>query len=48
MGYNLYVYEKKKERRTYINSKSSGENEGSKNSKVLEKFRNQKKGVPIN
>ena len=39
---------KKKERKTYINYEFLGESKGGRNNKVLEKLRNQKKGVPIN
>ena len=38
----------KKERKTYINFKFSDESKGGQNNKVLEKLRNQKKGVPVN
>ena len=43
-----YVCLEKKERKTYINFKFSGENKRGQNNKVLEKLRNQKKGVPVN
>ena len=38
----------KKERKTYIDFKFSGESKRGQNNKVLEKLRNQKKGVPVN
>ena len=47
MDYSLYVFEKRK-RKTYINFKFSGESKGGHDNKVLEKSRNQKKGVPVN
>ena len=38
----------KKERKTYINVKLSGESKGGQNNKVLEKLGKQEKGVPVN
>ena len=44
--HSIYVYEKKKEKKHKF--KFSGESKGGQNNKVLEKLRNQKKGVPVN
>ena len=44
MNYRLYVYKKK----TNINFKIPDESKGDQHNKVLEKSRNQKKGVPVN
>ena len=38
----------KKERKIYIDFKFSGESEGGRNNKELEKLRNQKKGFLVN
>ena len=48
MDYSPYVYGgKKKEKKTYINLKFSGESKGVQNNKVLKTLRNQKKGIHV-